>query len=200
MIYSHIHSSSNGTNFIIHCTALFTKCTPVWQKWGVWIFLLTLTVRPIWFCSFTCSSKKQLLRSKPVKLQPGWLVVGRCQEHWLQYMKCTISTHCDSALIGGKANGHWLWVKLKTVTISTCILSLTGEKVYWLWVLSQSVLAYCHYHHWQARSTESNCHYHHWQEVRSTGHEWSINCHNQYSHTVTISTDRRQGVLVTSET
>ena len=166
-----------------------------------------------------------------------------------------------STLTGGKAKGHWLWVKtnsklsqsvlaychwqekrctgygychnqyshtvtdrrkrctgygychnqylhtvtdrrkgalvMGTVTINTRILSLTGEKVYWLWVLSQSVLTCCHFHHWQeARSTEwnINCHYHHWQEVRSIGYEWSINCHNQYSHTVTISTDRRQGV------
>ena len=142
-----------------------------------------------------------------------------------------------STLTGGKAKGHWLWVKtnsklsqsvlaychwqekrctgygychnqyshtvtdrrkrctgygychnqylhtvtdrrkgalvMGTVTINTRILSLTGEKVYWLWVLSQSVHAYCH-----------------WQEKRCTGYGY---CHNQYSHTVT---DRRKGVLV----
>ena len=94
-----------------------------------------------------------------------------------------------SALIGGKAKGHWLWVKqtqnchnqyshtvtdrrkgvlvMGTVTISTRILPLsplTGGE-HWLWVkhkLSQSVLPYCHYQYWQ--------------EAKSTGYKWNINC------------------------
>ena len=73
---------------------------------------------------------------------------------------------------------------MNTVSISTHILSLsvlTGDMEYWLWILSQSVPTYCHYQSWQEAST---------------GYEWNTNCHNQYSHAVAVSTDRRREALV----
>ena len=138
-----------------------------------WLWILSQSVPT--YCHYQCWQETWSTGYEYCLNQyPHTVTISADRRHGVLVMNtASISTHILSLSVLTGDMEYWLWILSQSV--------LTGDMEYWLWILSQSVPTYCHYQSWQEAST---------------GYEWNTNCHNQYSHAVAVSTDRRREALV----